>query len=171
MRTPFAPLLLAVATATLPSAHAQNAASRQGPTAEQLLHVPVGGTHIPVQAQPAELKNPYEGDPSAIAQGHTLFNSMNCSGCHAAKGGGGMGPPLSDGQWIYGGRPEQIYLTIMHGRPNGMPSFAAILPPDSLWKLVAYVSTLSAPATQAAEQAEAAHDPAAEGGGKAGANQ
>jgi cytochrome c oxidase cbb3-type subunit 3 len=72
-----------------------------------------------------------------------LFDAMNCVGCHAAEGGGGMGPPLSDNLWIYGSEPAQIYLTILQGRPNGMPSFAKALPPDAIWQLVSYVRTLS----------------------------
>jgi cytochrome c oxidase cbb3-type subunit 3 len=56
-----------------------------------------------------------------------------------------MGPPLSDTQWIYGGKPEQIFLTIAQGRPNGMPAFGRILPDAVIWKLVSYVQTLSEP--------------------------
>lgn len=58
-------------------------------------------------------------------------------------GGGGIGPPLSDKTWIYGGEPGQIYLTILQGRPNGMPAFGRSLTPESIWQLVAYVRTLS----------------------------
>ncbi len=119
--------------------------SGQAPTADQLLHVPVGGTHIPVQADPQKLSNPYEGSSDAIVQGRKLFHSLNCVGCHAPQGGGAIGPPLSDRNWIYGGEPGQIYLSILQGRPNGMPSFANALPSDSIWKLVAYVTTLSKP--------------------------
>jgi cytochrome c oxidase cbb3-type subunit 3 len=109
----------------------------------QMIRVPVGGTHIPRQSPTEQVSNPYEGNSDAIAQGRALFHSMNCVGCHAPEGGGGMGPPLSDKAWIYGGDPGQIYMTIMQGRPNGMPSFANALPSDSIWKLVAYVRTLS----------------------------
>src|SRR5581483_11928376 len=66
----------------------------------------------------------------------------NCVGCHA-HGGGGMGPPLMDQKWIYGSEPEQVYATIMEGRPNGMPSFRGKIPDDQVWKLVAYVRSLS----------------------------
>ena len=62
---------------------------------------------------------------------------MNCNGCHAPHGAGGMGPPLSDAEWIYGSEPAQIFLTVVQGRPNGMPSFAQALPEDDIWKLVA----------------------------------
>ena len=76
-----------------------------------------------------------------IAEGQKLFNWYNCSGCHS-NGGGGMGPALMDDMWIYGSEPENIYRTILEGRPNGMPSFAGRIPDTQVWKLVAYVRTL-----------------------------
>ncbi len=112
-------------------------------TAKQLSHIEVGSTHVPVQANPNTYVNPYADNNEAIVQGRKLFNSMNCVGCHASQGGGGMGPPLSDSEWIYGGRPEQIYMSILQGRPNGMPAFGKALPEDSIWKLVSYIKTLS----------------------------
>jgi len=67
---------------------------------------------------------------------------MNCVGCHS-HGGGGMGPALMDSKWIYGSKPEQIFATIVEGRPNGMPSFRGKLPDYQVWQLVAYVRSLS----------------------------
>lgn len=138
----FSMLALPLAAWMLP-ASGQTPSAANGPDASQLLQVPVGGTHIPQARQPVQVANPYEGDSNAVAEGRKLFHSMNCIGCHAPQGGGGIGPPLSDHEWIYGNEPGQLYLTITQGRPNGMPSFANALPPDSIWKLVAYVRTLS----------------------------
>lgn len=87
-------------------------------------------------------KGPYDDDAYAISEGKTLFAQMNCVGCHS-HGGGGMGPPLMDAQWIYGSGPAQIFATIVQGRPNGMPSFRGKLTNDQVWKLEAYVRTLS----------------------------
>ena len=86
--------------------------------------------------------NFYEENAYAIAQGMRLFGYFNCVGCHA-HGGGGMGPPLMDERWIYGSQPENIFATIVQGRPNGMPSFAGRIPDDQVWMLVAYVRSLS----------------------------
>ena len=72
-----------------------------------------------------------------------MFRYFNCNGCHGSSGGGGMGPPLMDDQWIYGHRPEQVYLTIVQGRPNGMPSFGGRVADYQLWQLAAYVRSLS----------------------------
>jgi cytochrome c oxidase cbb3-type subunit III len=84
----------------------------------------------------------YESNGWAVAQGKRLYNQFNCSGCHF-QGGGGIGPPLMDAQWIYGSEPENIYETIVEGRPNGMPSFKARLGNDQIWQLVAYVRSMS----------------------------
>lgn len=88
------------------------------------------------------IENPYTGDEEAIAAGERHFAAFNCAGCHAPLGGGGMGPPLSDEEWIYGGEPAQIFLSIMHGRPDGMPAWSSMLPERTVWELVAYIDTL-----------------------------
>jgi cytochrome c oxidase cbb3-type subunit 3 len=88
------------------------------------------------------IRNTYEENAYAVSQGKWLFNQMNCVGCHA-HGGGGMGPPLMDDQWIYGSEPENIFETIVEGRPNGMPSFRGRLSNQQVWQLVAYVRSLS----------------------------
>jgi cytochrome c oxidase cbb3-type subunit III len=88
------------------------------------------------------VRNEYEGNAWAVSEGKRLYNQFNCSGCHF-QGGGGIGPPLMDSQWIYGSQPENIFATIIEGRPNGMPSFRGKLGNDQVWKLVAYVRSMS----------------------------
>lgn len=78
----------------------------------------------------------------ALAEGQTLYVAFNCVGCHA-NGGGGIGPPLLDNKWFYGSEPNQVYQTIVGGRPNGMPSFRGRIPDFQVWELVAYVRSLS----------------------------
>jgi cytochrome c oxidase cbb3-type subunit III len=99
-----------------------------------------------LQAGPAVRKpsvySPYEENAYAVSQGKTLYNQFNCSGCHF-QGGGGIGPPLMDSDWIYGSRPENIFETIAEGRPNGMPSFGGKIVTDQIWQLVAYVRSMS----------------------------
>jgi cytochrome c oxidase cbb3-type subunit 3 len=67
---------------------------------------------------------------------------MNCAGCHSPGGGGGIGPALTDDEWIYGSDPENVFDTIEKGRPNGMPSYQGRIGNSEMWKLVAYVRTL-----------------------------
>jgi cytochrome c oxidase cbb3-type subunit 3 len=85
---------------------------------------------------------PYEENAYAVSQGKTLYNQYNCSGCHF-QGGGGIGPPLMDADWIYGSQPQNIYETIAEGRPNGMPSFGRKIIPDQIWQITAYVRSMS----------------------------
>lgn len=90
---------------------------------------------------PPGVHSPYAGNPNAIAEGRQLYQWFNCAGCHGLRGGGGIGPPFADEEWIYGGSPANVYQSIVQGRPNGMPSYAR-LSDDVVWKLVAYVRTL-----------------------------
>jgi cytochrome c oxidase cbb3-type subunit III len=87
------------------------------------------------------VSHPYDQNAWAVSQGKRLFSWMNCVGCHS-NGGGGMGPPLMDDEWIYGAEPENIFSTIIEGRPNGMPAFRGKLTNDQVWQLVAYVRAL-----------------------------
>ena len=94
------------------------------------------------QADPAAGRSPYDENAFAVSEGQRLYEWFNCSGCHA-HGGGAIGPALMDSVWVYGGEPDQIYATIVQGRPNGMPSFGARIPRQQVWQLVAYVRSLS----------------------------
>jgi len=96
------------------------------------------GVHSPT----VPFVNEYENNAFALTQGKQLFNQMNCTGCHA-HGGGAIGPALMDAKWIYGGQSDQIFATIVQGRPNGMPSFKGKLPDYQIWQLAAYVRSLS----------------------------
>jgi len=90
----------------------------------------------------APVNNPYSESAYAVSEGERLYNSYNCVGCHA-HGGGGIGPALIDQEWIYGSQPENIFATIVEGRPNGMPSFRGKIPEFQVWELVAYVRSMS----------------------------
>lgn len=89
------------------------------------------------------LRNPFEGQKNVLAEGERYYGWFNCAGCHGGAGGGGIGPPLADKDWIYGGEPGHIFLSIVQGRPNGMPSFGGQIPDEQVWKIVAFVSSLS----------------------------
>lgn len=91
---------------------------------------------------PVEKKSPYQGNAYGLSEGKRLYSAYNCNGCHA-MGGGGMGPALMDDKWIYGGEADQIYSTIMQGRPNGMPSWAGKIPNNQVWQLVSFVQSMS----------------------------
>ena len=116
--------------------------------------LPPGGTadHLVTvqdQLQPGPMlrdpegRHPYERNAWAIAEGKTLFNMMNCAGCHSPRGGGNIGPSLIDSVWRYGAEPENIFQTIEQGRPLGMPAFRGRLGNTEIWKIVAYVRALN----------------------------
>jgi cytochrome c oxidase cbb3-type subunit 3 len=109
--------------------------------------VPVDTTHM---------AGPFDDNAYGISEGQRLFGWYNCSGCHA-NGGGGMAPPLMDDRWIYGSAPENIYTTIVQGRPNGMPSYAGRIPAPQVWQLVAYVRSLSGLTPSAARGSRTDH--------------
>ena len=79
----------------------------------------------------------------SVSEGQRLYGWFNCAGCHSLAGGGGMGPPLRDAEWLYGGTPEAIHRSIVEGRPNGMPAFGTRVPDYQVWQLVAYVLSFS----------------------------
>jgi len=91
-------------------------------------------------AQPIpELAN----DPKAMKIGQRLF-ANNCSTCHGADARGSLGfPNLTDGDWIWGGKPEQIAQTIHDGRQGAMPGWVAALGDDGVRQVAAYVVSLS----------------------------
>ena len=84
----------------------------------------------------------YQHNAWAMNNGKRLFSWFNCTGCHG-QGGGGSGPPLMDGEWLYGSDLASISLSIVEGRPNGMPAFGGKLSHDQVLQLAAYVRSLS----------------------------
>ncbi len=95
----------------------------------------------------------------AVAAGGASFK-VNCIQCHGSGAQGSVGfPNLNDDDWLWGGKPEQIEQTILHGirfagdpdtRISEMPSFAEILDPTQTAQVAAYVVSLSGPASDAA---------------------
>jgi cytochrome c oxidase cbb3-type subunit III len=113
-----------------------------------LLTVPLvnnipGGVKVPMP------KSPVEGDKNAVQRGMKYFVGFNCVGCHAANGGGGMGPSLSNTFFKFGDQPAQMYNVIAHGGPQGMPAWGSVLPDSAIWDIIAYIQSISqAPSSQ-----------------------
>jgi cytochrome c oxidase cbb3-type subunit 3 len=115
----------------------------EAPDAGQLIGVPVTNLR-PGTGSPPEDKSPTPPlNAERLQRGMQYFVSFNCVGCHAPNGGGGMGPSLSNSSFIYGGEPQNIFLSIKQGRPNGMPAWGQALPDSVIWDLVAYIRNLS----------------------------
>ncbi len=113
------------------------------PSPAELLNVPVTKIFPGDVNLAPKLTSPVADDAGAAERGRKYFANFNCVGCHADNGGGGMGPALSNRDFIYGGSAENIYLTIAQGRPNGMPAWGNLLPSNVIWDLAAYVQSIS----------------------------
>lgn len=83
-------------------------------------------------------------DPQARAIGERLFLTY-CAQCHGSDARGNKGfPNLADKDWLFGGAPETIKETILHGRVGAMPPMGAALGSDKDVENVAhYVLSLS----------------------------
>jgi len=135
-------LLLALAAAATSCEREERTFRVEPPSADATESVAVSSLFPGAQPTTQPVSNDYEKNAYALAEGKRLFGQYNCSGCHA-NGGGGIGPPLMDERWRYGGSMEQIYASIVQGRPNGMPAFGGKIPEQQVWEIAAYVRTLS----------------------------
>ncbi|MBS3796906.1 cytochrome-c oxidase, cbb3-type subunit III [Pseudoalteromonas sp. BDTF-M6] len=82
-------------------------------------------------------------DEQALEIGQRLF-LQNCAQCHGSDARGGDGfPNLTDKDWLYGGTPDKIKETLLHGRVAAMPSWEAALGDQGIKEMTAYVLSLS----------------------------
>jgi len=92
-------------------------------------------------------------DADAIKVGQRLF-LQNCSQCHGSDARGQKGfPNLTDDAWLYGGEPEAIVTTIMHGRVGQMPAWKDALGEQGVKEVVSYTLSLSGRSVNAREAA------------------
>lgn len=82
--------------------------------------------------------------PDAIRVGRNLFVN-NCAACHGSDARGAPGfPNLTDRDWLWGGKPEDIIKSIAEGRTSVMPPWRDALGGDSgVEDVLRYVFSLS----------------------------
>jgi len=81
--------------------------------------------------------------PEALAVGQKLFLN-HCAQCHASDGGGSRGfPSLADRDWLWGGAPQEIKVSITDGRNGVMPPWGAVLGEQGVKDVAHYVMSLS----------------------------
>ena len=98
-----------------------------------------------VSGQGGPTKNPLEGDTEAIKNGQGLFRAR-CADCHGMDASGVRAPDLTQ-VWASGRTDEGLFRTLRNGVPGTeMPSVGARTPDDEVWKILAYLRTLAAPA-------------------------
>ncbi len=88
----------------------------------------------------------------ALAAGAAKFK-VNCVQCHGSGAEGSKGfPNLNDDDWLWGGKPEDIELTIAHGarfagddatRISDMPAYKDILQPTEIAAVANFAASLS----------------------------
>jgi cytochrome c oxidase cbb3-type subunit III len=133
------PAILLVACAAEPKpAVTGHPPSGAGPAAVRTSELHAG----PMRETP-RVPNPYGDNEVVRAEGERLYAWFNCAGCHGPQGGGGIGPPFADADWIYGGDPQNIFQSIVQGRPNGMPAYGGQIPDQEVWKIALHVRSLS----------------------------
>ncbi len=82
-------------------------------------------------------------DAQALKMGGRLFAS-NCSVCHGSDAKGAYGfPNLTDNDWLWGGEPETIKTTILHGRQAAMPAWRDVIGEEGIRNVAGYVRSLS----------------------------
>ena len=82
-------------------------------------------------------------DDDAMRTGERLYVNY-CSVCHGSDARGARGfPNLRDNDWLYGGEPENIKASIMHGRTGAMPAWEASLGEEGVEQMANYVMKLS----------------------------
>ena len=103
-------------------------------------------------------------DFDALTTGRRLYLNY-CSTCHGSDAGGAMGfPNLRNGVWQWGGEPNAIKHTILHGinydgsaqtRRGEMPGMGAALGDEGVENVAHYVLQLSGRPDADAEKADA----------------
>lgn len=79
-------------------------------------------------------------DASDLSAGKTIFE-INCIACHMADGGGGIGPNLTDENWILGGGIKNVFKTVSEGGRDGkgMISWKQSLKPIEIAQVSSYL--------------------------------
>jgi cytochrome c oxidase cbb3-type subunit 3 len=80
--------------------------------------------------------------PETVARGRELFATY-CVVCHLDRGQGLVGPNLTDGHWLHGGKPTDILRIVTDGVPaKGMAAWGGQLGPSRVQDLVAFVLSI-----------------------------
>jgi cytochrome c oxidase cbb3-type subunit 3 len=80
-------------------------------------------------------------DEESIAEGKTLYGTMNCAVCHGALGeGNAIGPNLTDNYWLHGCDFDAVFDIIKNGKvTKGMTAFKNQMNDVQIQKLTSYL--------------------------------
>lgn len=80
-------------------------------------------------------------EEARILSGADIFKT-NCAICHAADGGGSVGPNLTDAYWLYGNDIKDVFKTVKYGTNNGMTKWDGMLSPAQMQEVSSFVLSL-----------------------------
>jgi cytochrome c oxidase cbb3-type subunit 3 len=81
-------------------------------------------------------------DATALSDGKDIFNK-NCTACHGQNLEGGVGPNLTDPNWIHGGGIKNVFKTITNGVPlKGMISWKSQISPKNIQSVASYILSM-----------------------------
>lgn len=84
----------------------------------------------------------YLSDATSLEAGKKIFITA-CAACHAADGGGTVGPNLVDDYWLHGGSVSDIFKSIKYGWPEkGMKSWKDDYSPAQIAQISSYIKSL-----------------------------
>jgi cytochrome c oxidase cbb3-type subunit 3 len=93
-------------------------------------------------------------EASGLSSGKAIFEA-NCIACHAADGGGIVGPNLTDDYWIHGGGIKNVFKVIKYGVvEKGMIAWQTQLNPNQMQEVASYVLSLHGTTPAAPKQPE-----------------
>lgn len=80
-------------------------------------------------------------DAEMLNAGKEIY-TKNCVACHAANGGGGVGPNLTDNYWLHGNDIKDIFKVVKNGVPEkGMIPWETQLNPEQIQQVSSYILT------------------------------
>jgi len=93
-------------------------------------------------------------EASGLEAGKAIYD-LNCIACHAADGGGIVGPNLTDDYWINGGGLKNVYTVIKYGVvEKGMIAWQTQLNPNQMQEVASYILSLHGTTPAAPKQPE-----------------
>jgi mono/diheme cytochrome c family protein len=81
------------------------------------------------------------GPVEDVVEGRRIYLTYGCVGCHGVNGGGGMGKPILDDQWVFGSDDATLFKLIRGEIPKQtMPnSIGKALTDEQVRKVISYV--------------------------------
>lgn len=120
-----------------------------GPTQIDELETELADARIAIETYKKTTKNLVDintvtqlTEAADLSAGKTIFET-NCVACHMADGGGGIGPNLTDPNWILGGDIKSVFKTVSEGGRSGkgMIAWKQQLKPLEIAQVSSYVLT------------------------------